>query len=89
VGVAITLLSVGLAAATANGIVTDFTKYQAMVRYTDMGADRMLATFNAITAVEDLMEAAKGWRPFTDEDDEAAARAAVRGNMSDFAALHR
>lgn len=69
--------------------VDAFRHYSAATAYTTSGGARITRTFDAIIAAQDLMLAAKGWRPFVNTTDEVAARRAILNNMTTFQELHR
>lgn len=78
-------VAVAIAVVTVNA----FHKYAAAVEYTKEGDSRITRTFDAIIAVQDLIFAAKMWRPFRTLSDETATRTAIVNNMSNFQDLHR
>lgn len=69
--------------------VDAFRHYSLATEYTTNGGARITRTFDAIIAAQDLMLAAKGWRPFPNASDEVAARRAILNNMTTFQELHR
>lgn len=88
-GLAVTLLSVALAAATVTVTIQSFAQYQQAVAYTRDGGHRITATYAAINSAQELINAGKGWTPFATAESEAATRSAIINNMTAFTTLHK
>lgn len=88
-GLAVTVLSVGLAAAIVAVTIQSFAQYQQAVAYTRDGGHRITATFASINSAQELINAAKGWTPFDSPAAEAATRNAIINNMTTFTTLHK
>jgi hypothetical protein len=89
VGAGITLLAIALAITLGVVITRNFQTFAGNIEYSTDAATRLRITFNAMLGLQDLVWAAKGWQPFANPGREAAVRAEILGNVSDFAALHR
>jgi hypothetical protein len=96
VGLAITVLAIGLASAIAVTSQTSFRAYLQNVEYTTLGAERILRTFNSMIAMQDLVAGAAGWDSLAgsnyggnDTLAEMALRGYILGNISEFTKIHR
>jgi hypothetical protein len=89
VGAGITLLAIALAITLGVVITRNFQTFAGNIEYSTDAATRLRITFNAMLGLQDLVWASKGWQPFANPAREAAVRAEILGNVSDFTALHR
>lgn len=87
VGIAITILSIALAAAVASIVNTQFSNYRENLVYTSKGADRIQRVFGMVMGTQDLHFAARGWVPMTNVT-EAASRHQLYDNATAFSKIN-
>lgn len=88
VGLAITVLAIGLAIGIATIMSASFLDYRDNVEYVRNGAVRIMTTFSTIVSMQDLVYSARGWTSASPAQQQVW-RSNIIDNITLFTNLHR